>query len=188
MASTPDSTPPDSSSLYQAALNYLARYAATEAGLRRMLDRRIDRWARGAVDRDLVADQVTAAKQAARAVVARLAEAGAVSDTAFAEARVRSLISAGRSRRAVAAQLAAKGVDVGLARAVLPDDAETELASALVMARKRRIGPFRTAEHADRQREFGILARAGFPRPVAERVLDMDPREAEEAIRQLRQA
>jgi regulatory protein len=187
MASTSDSGAPDAGSLYQAALTYLARYAATEAGLRRVLLRRIDTWARGAVDRDLVAEQVKAARQAAGEVVARLVASGAVSDAAFAESRARSLVHAGRSRRAVAARLAAKGVNAELAQAVLPEDAETELVSALILARKRRIGPFRTSGEADRQREFGILARAGFPRAVAERALDADAEEAEEAIRRLRQ-
>jgi regulatory protein len=176
MATQSDSTPPDAGSLYQAALNYLARYATTEAGLRRMLHRRIDRWARGVADRELLADQVTSAKQAAAVVVARLVASGAVSDTAFAESRARSLVSAGRSRRAAAAQLAAKGVDV-----------ETELAAAWVLARKRRIGPFRLSEQADRQREIGILARAGFSRAIAERALDAHAEEAEDAIRRLRQ-
>nr|WP_294503663.1 regulatory protein RecX [uncultured Rhodopila sp.] len=187
MATPSDSTPPDAGSLHQAALNYLARYAATEAGLRRMLFRRIDTWARGAADRDLVAEQVAAARQATADVVKRLVASGAVSDAAFAESRARSLVHAGRSRRAVAAQLAAKGVDAELAQSVLPEDAETELVSALILTRKRRIGPFRTSGEADRQREFGIMARAGFPRAVAERALDADAREAEEAIRRLRQ-
>jgi regulatory protein len=187
MATQSDSTPPDAGSLYQAALNYLARYATTEAGLRRMLHRRIDRWARGVADRELLADQVTSAKQAAAVVVARLVASGAVSDTAFAESRARSLVSAGRSRRAAAAQLAAKGVDTELAQAVLPVDVETELAAAWVLARKRRIGPFRLSEQADRQREIGILARAGFSRAIAERALDAHAEEAEDAIRRLRQ-
>jgi regulatory protein len=160
---------------------------ATEAGLRAMLDRRIGRWAQTVEDRDAVTEQVTAAKLAARAVVERLAAAGAVSDKVFAESRARSLVRAGRSRRAVAAQLAAKGVDVDLVRAAVPDDAETELAAALVLARKRRIGPFRTRQ-VDRQREFGILARAGFPRSVAEQALEMGPDDAEAAIRNLRQS
>jgi regulatory protein len=187
MVDASDSSPPDEAGLYQAALTYLARYAATEAGLRRVLDRRIDRWARGASRREDVAEQVAAARQAARAVVARLAAAGAVSDAAFAESRARSLVHAGRSRRAAMAQLAAKGVDAELAQAVVPEDPDTELAAALVLTRKRRIGPFRTSGEANRQREIGILARAGFPLPVAERALDMDPDAAEEAIRRLRQ-
>jgi regulatory protein len=187
MADSSDSNPPDGGSLHQAALTYLARYAATEAGLRRVLERRIDRWARGVADRDSVVEQVRAAKAAAREVVARLAAAGAVSDAAFAESRVRSLVHAGRSRREVAARLVAKGVEAELAQSVLPEDEAVELASAFVLTRKRRIGPFRTSDEADRQREYGILARAGFPRTVVERALDADAEEAEEAIRRLRQ-
>jgi len=119
--------------------------------------------------------------------VAKLAAAGAVSDTAFAESRARSLVHAGRSRRAAVAQLAAKGVDTDLAQAVLPEDPDTELAAALVLTRKRRIGPFRRSAEADRQREIGVLARAGFAMSVAERALDTDPDAAEAAIRRLRQ-
>jgi regulatory protein len=187
MADGSDSIPPNEGSLYQAALTYLSRYAATEAGLRRVLDRRIDRWARGVAGREDVAEQVVAARQAARAVVARLVAVGALSDTAFAESRARSLVHAGRSRRAAIAQLAAKGVEAGLAQTVLPEDPDTELAAALVLTRKRRIGPFRTSADADRQREVGILARAGFAMAVAERALDTDPEAAEDAIRRFRQ-
>ena len=38
--------PPDDAALHDAALAHLARYATTEANLRRVLGRRIDRWAR----------------------------------------------------------------------------------------------------------------------------------------------
>ena len=39
-------SPPTEVSLREAALSHLARYATTRAGLIRVLDRRIDRWAR----------------------------------------------------------------------------------------------------------------------------------------------
>lgn len=184
---TASAAPPDEASLREAALSYLARYAATEAALRRVLDRKIDRWARTVEDRDMAREQMAAARQAARAVVARLAAAGAVSDSAFAESRARSLVRAGRSRRAVAAQLAAKGVGTEVARAAMPEDDDTELAAALVLARRRRIGPFRTGA-ANLPRELGIMARAGFPRDVAGRALDCGADEAEAAILRLRQS
>jgi len=59
------------------------------------------------------------------------------------------------------------------------------LVSALILARKRRIGPFRIAA-ADHNRELGVLARAGFPRDVAMRALAMPAEEAEAAIREAR--
>ena len=184
---------PDAAVLHDAALAYLARYAATELALRRVLQRRIDRWSRIAVldggDPDLVATQARAARALVRDVVARLVAAGAVNDTVFAETRSRNLLRAGRSRRAVVAHLAAKGVNKATAHTALPDDPRTELAAALVLTRKRRIGPFRqgaAADPAQRHRELSILARAGFPQGVARRALAMDPDEAEALIIQLR--
>lgn len=182
--------------LHDAALGHLARYATTEAGLRRVLDRRIDRWARaneGTAEAETVAGTVAAARGAARAVVARLAAAGALNDAVFAASRARSLARAGRSRQAIAAHLAAKGVARETARAALPSEAETELAAALILARRRRIGPFRTApaDPADAtagRRERGVLARAGFGHEVAEKALGYERTEAETLIARARAA
>jgi regulatory protein len=170
---------PDEASLREAGLNYLARYATTEAGLRQVLYRRIDAWARKAAGEDDVGERVAAAKSSVAAVIARLVELGLLNDAAFAESRARGLALNGRSHRAIAAQLMAKGIAADRARAVLP---ETELVSALILARKRRIGPFRTAA-ADHNRELGVLARAGFPRSIAMRALAMETDEAEAEIR-----
>jgi regulatory protein len=183
---------PDGAELREAALDYLARYAATEMGLRRVLERRIDRWARraglaGASEQ--VAAQAATARLAVKDVVARLAAAGAVNDLAYAESRARSLVRAGRSRRAAAAHLAAKGVDPATAQSVLPEDAETELAAALVLARKRRIGPFRRGgvpDEAGRRREFAALARAGFGQDMARQALGMEPDQAEALVNAFR--
>lgn len=183
---------PDAAALQEAALEYLARYASTEAGVRRVLERRIDRWARRAAaefDGEIIAAQAAAARAVARDVAARLVAVGAVNDTAYAENRARNLLRAGRSRRAAAAHLAAKGVDPATARSVLPEDAQSELAAAVVLARKRRIGPFRRGaapDEAGRRRELGVLARAGFPQSVARQALAMDPDDAEAMVIQLR--
>jgi regulatory protein len=178
---------PDAGSLHQAALDYLTRYSATEAGLRRVLERRIERWARGQADAEEAV--VLAARTAIEDVLRRLAAAGAVSDTAFAEGRARSLVRSGQSTRGIQMRLVAKGVAVDVARAVSANDADTELAAALVLARKRRIGPYRVAEDtgaAGRMKEMGVLARAGFTRDVASRVLETSLEEAEARIFELR--
>ena len=88
------------------------------------------------------------------------------------------LARTGRSRRAIGAHLAAKGVPAETARAALPDDPEAELDAALAYARRRRIGPFRAAEaDADAwRREAAALARAGFARSGTARVADGDGR------------
>ena len=153
--------------LHERALAYLARYATTRQGLTRALDRKAGVEGRAAV----------------RAVVARLAERGLVDDAAFARVRAGRLVREGRSRVAVAAHLAARGVDAATAREVLPED---DFGAALVLTRKRRIGAFRAAG-ADEGRELGVLARAGFSQAVAVRVLAMGREDAEEAIGRLRE-
>lgn len=183
-------SPPDAAGLYQAALHYLARYAATEDGLRRVLVRKIDQWARAQTDPDVAEPVVRAARAAVDGVVERLVEAGAVSDAAFAETRAKSLIRGGQSTRAVQSRLVAKGVPVEVAREASATDVETELAAALVLVRKRRIGAYRTVEDADaavRLKEFGLLARAGFSRDIAVQALGTSREEAERRIFDLRQ-
>jgi regulatory protein len=186
----PAGSAPNDAALHQVGLAYLARYAATEAGLARMLARAVDRWARRAladgVEADAVAAQAAQARAAVRGVVVRLAAAGAVSDAAFAESRTRSLVRGGRSRRVVAAHLAAKGVGAETARAALEAEEMGELAAALVFARRRRIGPFR-AGNEDRLRELAMLARAGFSQAVASEALRTSREDAEEAVARLRQ-
>ncbi len=192
--STPPNTgsPPDAAQLHAAALAYLARFATTEAGLRRVLERRVARWERAA-EAERGAGAVAEAAKAARAliasIVARLAAAGAVDDAAFASARAHRLTRAGKSRRAVAAHLAAKGVDAQAAATALGSDSDGELDAALALAARRRIGPFRPGappDAAGKLRELGVLARAGFPREIAYRALALDRTEAEERLARLR--
>jgi regulatory protein len=187
--SRPAGPAPSDAALHEAGLAYLARYATTEAGLARTLERVVDRWARRAMadggEVDAVAAQAAQARGAVRAVVARLAAAGAVSDATFAASRTRSLVRGGRSRRAVAAHLAAKGVRAEMAHAALEAEETDELAAALVLARRRRIGPFRVGD-GDRLRELAMLARAGFSQAVASEALRMPREDAEEVVTRLR--
>ena len=185
--------PPKRADLHQAAVAHLARFAASEAGLVAVLLRRVDRWARAArqsqQDPDAVRDATGAAGATAREVARSLVEAGAVDDAGFAEARARSLARAGRSKRATLAYLLSKGVAPDLAAQALPEP-EREFAAALAYARRRRIGPYRTgaATPESRQKELGMLARAGFPADIADRMLATGAAEADATINRLRQA
>ncbi len=176
---------PDEASLHAKALAHLGRWATTRTGLLRVLRRAIDRWVAHARAGAVPPAEIEAAAAGARAiavgVVARLAEAGAVDDAAFAAGRARRLLRSGRSRRAIAAHLAARGVTGEILRAALPGDEDAELAAALAYARRRRIGPFRAEAGTDERavaRELGMLARAGFRQGIARRALGMAPEEA----------
>ncbi len=173
---------PTETVLRDAALAHLARYATSAANLRRVLERRIERWAR-AVEADAEARAMAGA--AARAVVARLVAAGAVDDAAFAASRARRLTRSGRSARSVAAHLVARGVTDDALAAALPADPEREFAAAVAFARRRRIGPFGGAE-TDARRVLGMFARAGYGQDVAETVLRLDRETAEDILLRLR--
>ncbi|MES2711900.1 MAG: RecX family transcriptional regulator, partial [Pseudomonadota bacterium] len=90
----------------------------------------------------------------------------------------------GRSRRAIGAHLAGKGIAAETAAAALPADTESELDAALAHCRRRRVGPFArtTMDAAARLKALASLARGGFARGVAEQALDMDTDAAEERI------
>lgn len=170
---------PSHDRLREAALRHLARFGATRAGLLQVLDRCIHRWAaRAAAEGQDTAPLAATARLAARQVAADLAAAGAIDDAAFAAARASRLTRTGRSRRAVAAHLANKGVAPDLVETALGP--ENELPSALAYARRRRLGPFRREPAPEaRLHDLAALARAGFPRNIAEQALDMDPDSAE---------
>ena len=182
MVDKPLPAAPTATSLHEAALRHLARYATTGAGLLRVLNRRVDRWAR-AVQAE--PEAMAQARAAARAEIARLTKAGLLDDAAFATMRAQSLTRAGKSRRGIAAHLA-----VDLAQAALPDDPEAELAAAVTLARKRRIGPFGAAapDPVQQQRALAAFARAGFSQDMAQRALRMDKEAAEALLRRVRQA
>ncbi|ANA13293.1 MULTISPECIES: RecX family transcriptional regulator [Acetobacter] len=193
--------------LREAALAHLARFGTTRHGLEQVLLRRIARWEKQALKAGADTEEVAEAVQALRPVVAEISEEmvrlGAVDDASFATSRARRLVRSGRSGRAVQAHLAARGVEADLRDAALQDavegfsPAQRELCAALVLARKRRMGPFATPYVADdeveseqalarRHKALGVLARAGYARDVAEQVLDMSPAEAEDWMQRLR--
>lgn len=162
----------------EAALQHLARYATTRASLLRILHQKIVRY----MEKFNLKDESANLRQIAREVVDALVVEGLVNDAAYGEMRVRRLLRAGRSRRAVAADLAARGVP-GVA---ISD--ESELAAALATAKRRRIGPFRPApvDAEGARREMALLARAGFARDVVCTALRMDAAKAEGIVMQLK--
>lgn len=186
---------PTRASLHEAALAYLARGAATADSVRKTLERRAGNWARRATragrDAEAVAVDAAAARELIPAIVDRLREVGLVNDVTFAANRARRMSAGGRSRRAISAHLAQKGVDTATVREAVAHDASAELGAAIAFARKRRIGPFskdepladREARRAAERKALGAMARAGFDFGVCERVLKMDRDDADQRLR-----
>jgi regulatory protein len=149
------------------ALGYLERFASSAENLRRVLRRRVRR---------RTADNETAQRAAPLIdeLVERYRASGLIDDAAYAAARARGRLARGESLRRIAAGLAAKGVDAedrAAALDALRENApDPDLAAACAFARRRRLGPYRRGP-ADRNRELGSFARAGFGRREADAVL-----------------
>ncbi len=106
-------------------------------------------------------------------VLDRLAAAGLVDDTDFAQQWVRSRrANAGKSRRALAAELHTKGVDDDVITAALGGidaGAERDLAAKLVRSKLRReaLGGGGKDEMRVSRRLVGMLARRGYSQNLA---------------------
>ncbi len=181
-------SPPTQATLHEAALDYLNHRPATAALLGRVLGRRITTWAlrakRAGTPVEEIALRTEEARSAIGAIVARFVEVGLINDASFAASRAEKLARSGRSSRAIAAYLAAKGVDGATVRAATARGATAELAAAVALTRKKRLGAFarEPLDQETRYKQLGVLGRAGFDRDVAERALRLDREEAEELL------
>lgn len=166
--------PPTPERLQARALRYLERFATTRAHLRRVLLRRALRDAEALeLDPGAVREEVDRA-------VARVAAAGLVDDRLFAESRARRLAESGRSPARIRAALTEKGLGgeaiAGALGRLAEEQADPELAAAIVYARRRRLGPWRSAEERPeaRAKDLATLGRAGFAYRVARIVVDAE--------------
>ena len=174
----------DARYLENAALYYLQRYASSSQNLRNILARKITR---GCAHHGQNPDDFMPLLDQ---MIARYQQAGLLNDEIYAQGRVSSLRRQGLSRQAIAQKLAQKGlspadianalkqVDAAAADIAGDDHDDTharELAAARIMARRKRIGPWRRkplADPKDSQKEMAALARAGFSYDICRRALE----------------
>ena len=158
--------------LEKAALYYIERYASTAENLRRVLMRRVERWAY-----KLGGDRASGTSWV-EALVQRYVRSGLVDDKRYAEAAAESLRRRGASSRRIRQKLAQKGVDEDVAEAALAESGgagdAADLSAAVRLARKRRLGPFGDPKlRRDRRlKDMARLARAGFSYAIARKVVD----------------
>lgn len=154
--------------LERAAMYYLERYSSSEANLRRVLSRKVYLSCRHH------GDEPAGFAPMIEAVISRKVASGLIDDRRFAENRVASLKRRGTSGRMIGARLAAKGVAREVIAQTNTADPADELAAAIIAARRKRLGPWRTrGERADfRQKDIAALMRAGFGGAIARAVID----------------
>ncbi len=157
------------------ATYYLQRYPATTSRFRRVMLRKIDRsLAFHGGERD-------EAEELLDTLVQQLTEAGWLDDARFVQARVEELHRKGTSRRGIQAMLMQQGGPSDLVRAALDSlEGDPELAAAVKVARRKRLGPYQPTQERRqerKQKDLAAMARAGFSYGIARRVLDADEEE-----------
>ncbi len=164
-------------SIENAALFYLQRFATSAENLKRVLMRRVRRCARAQrpdeTDRTLENGAAIVS-----GVIDRLIQAGLLDDDKYAEGRAATLHRRGLSSEFIRRRLTLKGVSADAAErgleALAAGTPGVDLAGAINLARRRRLGPFRpTCDRAAmRAKDLATLARAGFGYGIAVQVID----------------
>ncbi len=148
-------------SLANAALFYLRRYSASRRQLGLVLTRKVKRVLREK------GGELAPAQALIERVVERMVTAGYVDDARLAEAKRASLLRRGKGARAIRVTLQRKGLPAELVAQASRVSADEEFAAAQALVRRRKLG--RDAER--RQKDLGVLVRAGFSYDVARRAL-----------------
>ncbi len=151
------------------ALYYLKRFESSVANLRSVLQRRVNDYAYQNKEFDR-----GEAYQWIEDILADFQRYGYLNDSRYAEVKVKDYMSAGKSVRYIKGKMREKGIDEEILSALLEDQEYDEFEAALKLAKKKHIGPFRTDEEArfeNRQKDMGMLVRAGFSYDVVRRVV-----------------
>lgn len=167
--------------LENAALYYLQRHASSVHNFRQVMHRKIMRSCR------FFQSDPAPFLETVEKMIERYVQTGLLNDPLFAAAKTATLRRQGKSKSAITAKLRVKGLqgeDIAAAISKIDEenvfsDHEAEFAAALILARRKKIGPYRkiSEEEIDiqaRQKEMALMARAGFSFDVARRVLDYD--------------
>jgi len=165
-----DGPPPlNPARIEELALAYVARFATTQAKLRLYLQRKLRERGWSSEDAPPALDEL----------VARYAALGYVDDAAWAHMKAGSLLRRGYGARRVGEALGQAGVSEDLRAMERPGSGEQRRA-ALVLARRRRFGPFapsgteRAADPRRRDRQLAAMLRAGHPLDIARRIVESD--------------
>ncbi|MEN2709337.1 RecX family transcriptional regulator [Sphingomonas sp. NPDC092331] len=107
----------------------------------------------------------------------RMAGLGYVDDRLYAESKAGAMARRGLGARRVREALRFAGVEEEDAAALAPALAAEALASAIVFARRRRIGPYarEVADRALQEKQMAAMIRAGHAPGLARAIVRMAP-------------
>mgnify|MGYP000500939292 CR=1 FL=1 len=152
------------------ALNYLSKYASTEEKLRQILAKYCKRkWPQATIQDS---------SENIKATVQWCSNNGYVNDYDYMIMKINSGRLKGQSATLIKQKLLQAGLSKNIVLKAFTEDEnhfENEFKAALVMAKKKRIGPFSVkpnSDDAERRRQMARLARAGFNYEICKNVFD----------------
>jgi regulatory protein len=159
--------------LHELAMRYVARYAASQGMLRKVLMRHLQKaqFLDPSLDKEPVVTNIDA-------VVTRFAAKGWVDDTGLATRMVEGGRIAGLSRQKIVQKLQLKGITSAMIKTVMAQGEESadeiEWKSALVFAKKKSLGAYRKGkgkvDEDVKRKEMGKICRAGFSPSIARKI------------------
>jgi len=173
--------------LYNSGLAYLQRFPASTPHFKRVMGRKIDKSCNYHKDQNREAC-VTMLDTTIETFVRQ----GLLNDGAYLSGMINSLRRRGLSTQAILSKLGMKGMtQERVLEALRTYDGDAgvgnpDLAAALLLTRRKRIGAYRKDEDADRTKELAALARAGFGFDIAQKALSLPRDEAEDILAAIR--
>ena len=159
------------------ALYYLQRFDTSEQKLREVLQKRVNEYAR--FDGEFKRNE---AYQWIEELIEKFTDCHYLDDARFAENKVRSYLSVGKSKRYIENKLKEKGVSEDIIDECFEEAEYNPWEVILNFAKKKQIGGFRKDEEKKRemrQKDMGTLVRAGFDYDMVMRILDYNPEDNE---------
>ena len=168
--------------LKELALAYALRFPGTTERLKKHLHKKVG----DAID---AGQAPVGARRWVDPVLATLTRVKVLDDALYAEHRAKTLHRRGRSTRLITRDLELKAAPkpaIETALDALAEDGATDFKAAVLLAKKKRLGPFGSLSTSTdkevrlklRAKQLGALARAGFSFEVARRVVDAPSRES----------
>tara|TARA_B110000438_G_scaffold275574_1_gene296630 strand:- start:188 stop:712 length:525 start_codon:yes stop_codon:yes gene_type:complete len=148
------------------AIWYLERYATSSENLRRYLKRKVYNTYLNLGSEEIINN-----------IINELKDQRILNDKLFAEGKLKSLIYKGWSIKKCEFKLKELGIDGILIKECIEelvnDNSNLDLIAAAKLIKKRSIGIFRRRDLDDKvkNREFGIMSRAGFSYQITKKIL-----------------
>ena len=145
---------------------YLERYSSSSKNLKDYLKKKVR-------DTELNHDSEIVINQ----IIINLEKQNILNDSIYAESKVKSFINKGWSISKIKFRLKQLGVNEDIINSCIDkvnaEESDIELFAASKLVKKRSIGPFRrnTLDEKIKNKEFGILARAGFNYALSKKLL-----------------